>query len=93
MKHFLKDMLPMALVMILATVFWLSGYYAGQNDERAFTLGCEPGLVSGPCVEDAQNALISQIASCTIEDAHAEKCFIPCSTDSDCLEKNGQTDH
>lgn len=34
-----------------------------------------------------------EIAKCTIKDAHSEKCFIPCSTNEDCLEKNGMTDH
>lgn len=34
-----------------------------------------------------------QISKCTIQDAHLEKCFIPCSTDMDCVEKNGMKDH
>lgn len=44
-------------------------------------------------VDRTTNAVLRRVADCTLEDAHAEKCFIPCSTDADCLAKNGQTDH
>lgn len=33
------------------------------------------------------------VSTCTLEMAHNEQCLIPCSTDSDCVEKNGQEDH
>lgn len=29
------------------------------------------------------------VADCSLEEARAGKCFIPCNTASDCLEKNG----
>lgn len=36
---------------------------------------------------------IVSVANCSLEDAKKEKCFIPCTTNEDCLEKNGMTDH
>lgn len=32
------------------------------------------------------------VEDCTLADAHAGKCSIPCSADTDCIEKNGSRD-
>lgn len=36
--------------------------------------------------------LVSYIEDCTLADAHAGRCTIPCSTDADCVAKNGTRD-
>ncbi len=36
--------------------------------------------------------MIQSVSDCTLEDAHAEKCFIPCGGDMDCEQKNGMRD-
>lgn len=36
---------------------------------------------------------IVTVANCSLEDAKKEKCFIPCTTNEDCLAKNGMEDH
>lgn len=62
------------------------------------------GLVIGLCLvvvamsdtviyQRGYDDAIRQVAACTLADAHADKCFIPCSTDLDCVAKNGQEDH
>jgi len=43
--------------------------------------------------ENGRASMAHEIAGCTIQEAHQELCLIPCSTDSDCLAKNGQADH
>lgn len=35
---------------------------------------------------------IQEIARCTIAEAHAEKCWLPCGSEADCVQKNGQGD-
>lgn len=42
---------------------------------------------------DAFNALEAAIAECSLAEARAGRCFIPCASDSDCLEKNGRTEY
>jgi hypothetical protein len=54
-------LLVVITVMALSTIVWYVGYYAGRNDARAFTLGCEPGLISSPCVKDAQTAEYNRV--------------------------------
>lgn len=63
MKRTIRNIAVALLVIGVLIAVWQSGYYAGQNDERAFTLGCEPGLVSGPCVEDARQAEYTRVVA------------------------------
>lgn len=46
--------------------------------------------VSSRAYEQGITEMTWSVAGCTLEVAHTEKCFIPCSTDLDCVEKNGQ---
>ena len=43
--------------------------------------------------EQGISEMMMSTADCSLADARADKCFIPCSTDTDCMEKNGMTDH
>ncbi len=43
--------------------------------------------------EQGIDEMVWSVSTCTLEMAHQEKCFIPCSTDADCMQKNGQEDH
>lgn len=36
--------------------------------------------------------MVSYIEDCTLTNAHAGRCTIPCSTDADCMAKNGTRD-
>ena len=58
-----KRRLAVAALIILPGITLFTGYglgrYEAAVDERNYlqrTLGCEPGLISGPCVEDAVKA-------------------------------------
>lgn len=53
----------------------------------AYNAGHKKGFDNG------YNNAISDIADCSLADAKLEKCFIPCTTDLDCVEKNGIEDH
>lgn len=41
---------------------------------------------------DEARAITAYVEDCTLADAHAERCTIPCGGDMDCLEKNGSRD-
>lgn len=69
---------PVAL-LIVGALFGYSVDHALTMNVRAYEAG--------------QVQMIREIADCTLADARAEKCFIPCASDADCLEKNGQEDH
>lgn len=66
------------LLAVAFTVFLLCGvgYYAGYWSGR----NDERALASHEMM---------QVSNCTLEDAHNNRCTIPCSTDTDCYEKNG----
>ena len=57
-----------------------------------FTLAC--GFIAGyywPRVNEAR-VIAAYVEDCTLADAHAQRCTIPCSTDTDCVQKNGTRD-
>lgn len=77
MKRQIRNVAIALLIIAAVIVVWGSGYRTGQVDERAFTLGCEPGLVSGPCVEDAKQAEYTRVVAaiartmrCSTEEEH-----------------------
>lgn len=63
---------------VVFLIVFSAGYWAGSR---------------GTVFDRGYNTAIAAIADCSLEDARADRCFIPCSTDADCLAKNGQTDH
>jgi hypothetical protein len=42
---------------------------------------------------EGQRDITAYVEDCTLEDAHAERCTIPCSGDADCQAKNGSRDN
>lgn len=42
---------------------------------------------------EGQRDVTAYVEDCTLELAHAERCTIPCSGDSDCVAKNGSRDN
>jgi ferric-dicitrate binding protein FerR (iron transport regulator) len=58
----------------------------------AFALG-QLSANTGRAYREGYEDAIGDVAKCTLADARAERCFIPCSANDDCMEKNGQTDH
>jgi len=43
-------------------------------------------------IEDDSRAITAYVEDCTLADAHAGRCTIPCGGDLDCVEKNGSRD-
>jgi hypothetical protein len=43
--------------------------------------------------DDGINAMEAAVANCSLSDARMGQCFIPCATDSDCVEKNGREEY
>ena len=76
----LHALTTIGLTVIALTVgFTLGSWEIAAQRSQAYTQG----------IEEMRSAVVD----CTLADAHADKCYIPCATDSDCLEKNGQSDH
>lgn len=42
---------------------------------------------------EAFNALERAIAECSLNEAHAGRCFIPCADVADCMAKNGRVEY
>lgn len=57
----------LTLLIALCLVSFVTGLHYGAERERAenlrHTLGCEPGLVTGPCVEDARQAEYARVVA------------------------------
>jgi len=70
--------LTVTIIFALAMTLFTAGFWAGQRADR---------------FEEGRNAAIREIAGCTLEAARRDECWIPCATDTDCLQKNGQADH
>jgi hypothetical protein len=72
------------IIITLMLLIAASGFYAGYMARlRAYDQVYENGRTSA----------FQEVSLCTLDAAHKELCAIPCSTDEDCLAKNGQTDH
>lgn len=68
--------IELAIVVAVAAAGFFAGYECALN--RAFASG--------------QREVAAYVEDCTIERAHAAQCVIPCSSESDCLTKNGSRD-
>ena len=65
---------------LFAGVMVLAALGVGWPKERqAYQHGYEVGF----------NTIEVAVANCSLADAKAGKCFIPCGSDTDCVEKNG----
>lgn len=88
---------PLLTAGVIALTLFVLGFWAGTRsyDNHCFNRGFSYGVASVKrgSYDDGHDAAIREIASCTLAKARAEKCFIPCASDADCLEKNGTSDH
>jgi hypothetical protein len=80
MKHTLGEI---AILVAVAASAFFAGYvthkYTDAEIHNAFVEG--------------QRDVTAYVEDCTLELAHAERCTIPCSGDSDCVAKNGNRDN
>jgi len=101
-------MKPTILITIMGLVLFSAGYWAAwraatsSEYERVVLAVAEAYEIDPSKVEqDARlvpvdrttNAVLRKVAECTLTDAQAGKCWLPCASDEDCLAKNGMADH
>lgn len=85
MKESTKLFLAVAIIAAVAVIF---GSELGKRIERQHW-----GAMDAQSIAEIRAERDAEIAACTLSDARADRCYIPCATDADCVEKNGMTDH
>jgi len=87
MKLRLLQILTLAFAMTCA---FISGYHWPKGiiteDDPRWDCRVHGNRICGP---DPVREVVSYIEGCSLRDAHAGKCTIPCGSDQDCVEKNG----
>ena len=81
-RKYALALLQIAALLAVITIAFIAGYSWPRSLTRYEQV-----------YENGKRAAFQEMALCTIEAAHDELCAIPCATDTDCLAKNGQTDH
>ena len=70
----MKQLLAATLILIMLVI-------AYQRDTQQ---------LRSDAYEAGISEMIMSVGDCSLEDASANRCTIPCSTDMDCMEKNGE---
>jgi hypothetical protein len=75
------------LQTLTITAVLACGFVAGHAwSKRDYLNAHHAGFVAG------QRDTTAYVEDCTIDDAHAGKCSLPCSGEADCVAKNGRGD-
>lgn len=84
----MKTTLAGLLIAISALIG--SGIWIGRRSVEPRTTNLE---LQNRIYENGRVSAFREVAACTVVEAHKDLCFIPCASDEDCLQKNGQKDH
>lgn len=88
MKESTKLFLAGIVIVALCCFCLILGGEVGKQTERQ-----RWGAMDAETIGEIRAERDAEIASCTLSDARADRCYIPCATDADCAEKNGMSDH
>ena len=81
-------LLQLAIVATTATILTF-GFIAG----RLSVATCPDPVSVHAAFEEGQRDMTAYVEDCTLERARAGECVIPCSSESDCVAKNGTKDN
>ena len=88
MRESTKLFLAGVAIVALCTLCLILGGEIGKQAERQ-----RWGAMDAESIAEIRAERDAEIAECSLSDARADRCYIPCATDADCIEKNGMSDH